>query len=252
MPLSGNASGPMHPFPLPEKKVIVFNHRWNKSSGVERFLKYADYVSKYSDKYVFWITDQKNCDVERQDFIIRSLDYPDFNYLMANCHCNVTFIDGYTTWNLSAQDCLIRNKPSLIFDHPVSRAVCGPNAKYFERTDQFIHLLHNLPDKIENDYHLQHDLNFKKNLIEQLNSFWEDTKMVPKKFDAFKKSVEKGNRTKEQIFSDIHDSIISNGSNHGIRRHALHNGYKDDTNSTYPRYFKEDEEIIKELNLFSI
>lgn len=252
MPLSGDATGDKTAFKLPlNKKVVVFNHRWSKSSNTEQFLEYARYVLKHSDEYVFWITDEKDCDIKEEGFIVKALCYSDFNYLMSNCYCNVTFIKGYTTWNLSAQDCLIRNKPSLILEHDVTKEVCGPNASYFNSKDEFFNLLNELPESIDNDYYKKHDINFKNNLISSLQNLWKDTAKEPKKAKDVIKNIDKGVRTKFDILSDVHDSIISNGSNHGIRRYILHNGYKDDINSVEPRYFKNNETITEEFNLFT-
>ena len=249
MPLSGSKTEVKSEFKMPEKKVIVFNHRWNKSSGVERFLKYTE---NFDDDYVFWITDDKNCDVQRDNFIIKSLNYEDFNFLMSNCHCNVTFIDGYTTWNLSAQDALIRNRPAVVYDHEITNEVCFNRALTFKTKEEFINQIKNVPDRIESFDHKIHDEKFKTNLITALNNLWEDTKQVPKAAEKFFKTIKEHNiRTKYEILSKVHDKVISNGSNHGIRRHCLHNGLRDDITEPYPTYYFEDEMIIKQPTLFS-
>jgi hypothetical protein len=249
MPLSGKATEVKTEFDLPNKKIVVFNHRWNKSSGTERFLKYIENVS---DDYVFWITDEKNCDVKRDNFIVKSLNYEDFNYLMNNCYCNVTFIDGYTTWNLSAQDCLVRNKPSLMFDNEIIDTVCQGKAYKFKSKQEFQSLLENLPKRIENYDIYLHDKLFKENLINSINESWECTKQVPKAAADFINLVKnKKVRTKKDILTLVHNGIISNGSNHGIRRYVLHNGLKDDITEPYPTYYLESEEIKKEVNLFN-
>jgi hypothetical protein len=249
MPLSGKATEVKTEFDLPNKKIVVFNHRWNKSSGTERFLKYIENVS---DDYVFWITDEKNCDVKRDNFIVKSLNYEDFNYLMNNCYCNVTFIDGYTTWNLSAQDCLVRNKPSLMFDNEIIDTVCQGKAYKFKSKQEIQSLLENLPKRIENYDIYLHDKLFKENLINSINESWECTKQVPKAAADFINLVKnKKVRTKKDILTLVHNGIISNGSNHGIRRYVLHNGLKDDITEPYPTYYLESEEIKKEVNLFN-
>jgi hypothetical protein len=248
MPLSGSKTDVKTEFNLPNKKIIVFNHRWNKSSGVQRFLTY---IEDLSDDYIIWVTDEKNCDVKRHNFIVKQLNYEDYNFLMHNCYCNVTFIDGYTTWNLSAQDCLIRNKPTLIYDNEIIDIVCQNKALKFKTKQQFQSLLDTLPDSIDSfDYKL-HDLKFKNELHKSMNELWQDTKKVPKFAHRFIQCVKQNIRTKYKIFNHIYDGVISNGSNHGIRRHCLHNGLKDDITETYPTYFLEDEDIVKEANLFN-
>lgn len=248
MPLSGYKSELKTRFDLPDKKIIVFNHRWNKSSGTERFLKY---IEDLSDEYIIWVTDEKNCDIKKDNFIVKKLNYEDYNYLMSNCYCNVTFIDNYTTWNLSSQDALIRNKPALIFDNDVIKETCFNKAFVFKTKNEFLELLKNLPDNIESFNYNIHDFNFRNNIYESLNDLWCDTKRVPKASKDFINCVKNKIRTKHEIFNKIYNGVISNGSNHGIRRYCLHNGLKDDINETYPTYFLNDEEITKNLDLFS-
>ena len=36
----GNLPDP-EPFPLPDKKILVFNHRWNNTTGIKKLIKFA-------------------------------------------------------------------------------------------------------------------------------------------------------------------------------------------------------------------
>ena len=112
MPLSGRIDVEPTPFDLPNKKILLFNHRWAESSGIKRMMEYVD---KLDDSYVVWITDE-NCDVKNDKFIIKNLPYSDYAYLVENCYASICFIDGYTTWNLAIQDALIKKKPSLFLN----------------------------------------------------------------------------------------------------------------------------------------
>ena len=55
MPLSSvmKHSNPI-PFDLPKKKILLFNHRWNESSGIKKLLKYTKDLSP--DEYMIWVT----------------------------------------------------------------------------------------------------------------------------------------------------------------------------------------------------
>jgi hypothetical protein len=65
MPLSSKFEVKPTEFDLPlDKKILVFNHRWNESSGIKMLI---DYSKSLSDEYIVWITDE-NCDVEMPNF----------------------------------------------------------------------------------------------------------------------------------------------------------------------------------------
>ena len=43
------------PFELPDKKILVFNHRWAKTTGVE---KLVSYTKDLDEDWLVWITDR--------------------------------------------------------------------------------------------------------------------------------------------------------------------------------------------------
>lgn len=249
MPLSAKADGDMTPFDLPDKKIIVFNHRWNVSSGINKFL---EYIEGLSDEYVIWATDEA-CDVKADNFIVKKLKYTDFNYLMANCYCNVTFIDGYTTWNLSAQDCILRDKPTLCFKHPTLVDVIGEDYPfYFKDKAEFKRKLKDLPDHIDHKSHIMsHDEIFKSNLVDTMKEIWQDTKTEPKNAHKYINYIKKGITDKNSILGLVNTKMKTNGSNHFIRRHIMNHGISDDFTKPYTTYYiKGDERTIKR-DLFS-
>lgn len=251
MPLSGKVSSEINAFPLPDKKIIVFNHRWNVSSGINRFL---DYIEDLSDEYIIWVTDQKNCDIKRDNFIVKKLNTADFNYLMSNCYCNVTFIDAYSTWNLSAQDCILRNKPTLCYYHPTLKSVLGDDMPfYFKTKEDFKNKLKYLPEFYDNKKHLiDHDFVFKNNIINEINKSWKSTVNEPKNAHKYIELIEKGITTKDRILSIINPKVKASGSNHFNRRYLLNNGISDDINSAYTDYFIEDDPNTYTYDLFNL
>ena len=219
--------------------VLVFNHRWNKSSGIKRFEKYLDIIPK---EYKIWVTDEK-CDIEDERIIKKRCDEKNFNILMTSCKANLSFIDGYSTWNLSAQDCLMRGKPLLAYRHPMLENLLGDDYPYFfENEEDFIKILTKLP---KNLYEYKEKLSkwddiFKNNLIQSMNELWKDTKKPPKDAPSWMDKIENNIHTKKEIAPLVNPRVKLNGTAHYVRRHLLHNGYKYDFNSSETYYIKWD------------
>ena len=84
--------------------------------------------------------------------MVKKLPYSDYVYLLKNCHASLCFIDGYSTWNLAVQDCLVSGIPSLFLEHPTIRKVVGENySGGFKNFDEFLCLLEvNKADDFDN------------------------------------------------------------------------------------------------------
>ncbi len=138
MPLSSKIDIEPEDFELPNKKILLFNHRWNKSSGIDKLVEYSETLS---DEYIIWVTDDR-CDVKNNKFHVERLNYAKYAFLVMNCHASLCFIDGYSTWNLSAQDSLLFNRPLLYLDHPTVKKVIGEEYKgSFKTIEEFNSLL---------------------------------------------------------------------------------------------------------------
>ena len=224
------------------KNVLVFNHRYNKSSGTKRFEKYLPLIPK---KYTVWITDEK-CKLESPNggckIVKKCCDPRLYDELMSNCHASLCFIDSYSTWNLSAQDALIRNKPLIAYKHHMIKDVIGGDYPYvFENEEEFLRLLEEVPSSVSgySQKLKEHDVTFKKNLITSLNENWRDNERVtPKDVPNWKAEIAKGNDKKKSICKAVKPNVRLNSSNHYIRRNLLHHGYKDDYLSSETRYIK--------------
>ena len=44
------------PFPLPKKKILVFNHRWNNTTGISKLISYTKDLNR--DEWLVWVTDK--------------------------------------------------------------------------------------------------------------------------------------------------------------------------------------------------
>jgi len=248
MPLSGKLDIESTPFELPNKKILVFNHRWAKSSGVKKLLEYA---KDLSDDYLIWVTDE-SCDVKDKRFIIKSLKYSDYAFLIENCYASLCFIDGYTTWNLSAQDSTLKGKPLLYLKHDMIEKVVGKNnGGSFTNKIEFESLLLNLP-KVNDKTIIEHDFIFELQLKTALKDNWHDTKGTPKDSEAWIDNIKNGVVDKKEIAFNVNPKVRLNATAHFIRRNLLNNGISDNINEPYTRYYIEGNEKTIKRDLFTM
>ena len=247
MPLSGKLDIEPTPFDLPNKKILVFNHRWAKSSGVKKLL---EYTKDLSDDYLIWVTDE-SCDIKDKRFFVKSLPYSDYAYLMQNCYASLCFIDGYTTWNLSAQDSTLKNRPLLYLEHDMIKKVVGDNnGASFSNVKEFKYLLLNLP-KVDSYKIIEHDFIFELQLKRALQDNWHDTKGTPKDSKAWIDNIKKGIVEKNKIAFNVNPKVRLNATAHFIRRNLLNNGISDNINDPYTNYYIKGNEKTIKRDLFS-
>jgi len=248
MPLSSKLDIEPTPFKLPNKKILVFNHRWAKSSGVKKLL---EYTKDLSDDYLIWVTDE-SCDVKDKRFIIKSLKYSDYAFLIENCYASLCFIDGYTTWNLSAQDSTSKGKPLLYLKHDMIEKVVGKNnGGSFTNKIEFESLLLNLP-KVNDKTIIEHDFIFELQLKTALKDNWHDTKGTPKDSEAWIDNIKNGVVDKKEIAFNVNPKVRLNATAHFIRRNLLNNGISDNINEPYTRYYIEGNEKTIKRDLFTM
>lgn len=234
---------------LPNKKIIVFNHRWSQSTGMNRFLEYTEPLLKDS-QYLLWVTD-KDAEVPK-GYHTSDLNYKEYAYLLKNSYCSVCFVDSYATWNLSVQDGVSLRKPVLVYEHPVMKAVLGKDYPLFFKTPQeFMFQLENLREHV--DYPLMpHDETFKENLIRDMESMIDVPKNTPKDALAWLYYIANDYSLKSQITSQVQDTIQLNSVWQYIRRWLLANGVVDDPNHPLTKYTISDEkvkELIEGMNM---
>jgi hypothetical protein len=209
-----------------------------------------EYTKDLSDDYLVWITDE-SCDVKDKRFIVKSLKYSDYAYLLENCYASLCFIDGYTTWNLSAQDSTLKNKPLLYFNHDMIKKVVGDNnGGSFNNKTEFESLLLNLPE-VNNETIIEHDFIFELQLKTALKDNWYDTKGTPKDSKAWIDNIKNGVVDKKEIAFNVNPKVRLNATSHFVRRNLLNNGISDNINEPYTRYYIEGDERTIKRDLFS-
>lgn len=96
-------------FDLPNKKIILFNHRLNNSTGWRSVLEICDDLYKKRDDFVLWFTDEDNLQFKKEakkyDFlIIKRLPYRQYGHLIKNSHFSICNTSDYATWNMAVLD----------------------------------------------------------------------------------------------------------------------------------------------------
>jgi hypothetical protein len=231
-------------------KVIVFNHRWVKSTGVNRLLEYMEGM----DEYKIWCTDYK----APKEYVASKLDRGEYRYLLENSLCSVSFVDKYATWNLSVQDGLSLNKPVLIYDHPSLRKVVGDNYPfYFKTKEEFQSLLRKI-DTVKNfEWKLtDYNLIFENNLVNSMkNIMSKPRKHIPKDALNWLYCILNGINYKHDIAKQIQPNIQLNSVWQYIRRYLLEIGIEDNINSPYVNYSVPEnikdtvESMVKDIDL---
>lgn len=94
---------------LPDKKIILFNHRCNNSTGWKEVLNICKNLRTKRNDFVLWLTDDSNLidksEINKLDFIIQKrLSFDQYGYLIKNAHFAVCNTKGYATWNMAAMD----------------------------------------------------------------------------------------------------------------------------------------------------
>ena len=91
-PLSANKLDKSEPFKMNRDNVLVFNHRWAKSTGVNRMMEYTEDLPEYK----VWCTDYQ----APKDYVGSKLNSGQYRYLLENSLGSMCFVDNYATWNL--------------------------------------------------------------------------------------------------------------------------------------------------------
>jgi hypothetical protein len=249
-PLSANKLKDSEPFEINYDNVLVFNHRWVKSTGVNRMMEYMDGLNDYQ----VWCTDFN----APKEYIASKLNSGQYRYLLENSLGSVCFVDTYATWNLSIQDGLSLNKPVLVYDQPAMRKVVGDNYPLFFKTkDEFqtqvrkLKSMENFVWKVEN-----HDRRFYDDLLySMMKIMTKDRTHIPKDAMNWLYCILNGINYKHEIAKQVQPNIQLNSVWQYIRRYLLEVGVSDNINSPYVNYSIPDDirdkvtDMVKDVEL---
>ena len=237
------------PFPLPDKKILVFNHRWNQSTGIKKLIQFTENLDR--DEWLVWITDDEAKHPKAgkpAPSWMKVQNLPSggqYRYLIDNCYASICLVNNYMTWNLSVQDAIKAGKPSLTFQHPTQEHVLGKDYPlYFTDKKSFLELLDNTPKNFSWDLP-SHDETFKDNLVGDLIEACESNKKrtvrVPSAGIEWLHHILQDNGFKKNLLHNSHPNLYLSNTWEKIRLWCLSHGVKDDPTSKYTKLFIPDE-----------
>ena len=145
------------------------------------------------------------------------------------------------TWNLSVQDAIKVNKPSLIFKHSTQEYVLGKDYPlYFTDKKSFLELLNNTPTELVWELP-EHDKIFKENLINDLIEGCESKKKrtvrTPSAGIEWLYHILKDNGFKKNLLFNSHPNLYLSNVWEKIRLWCLSKGIKDNPNYQFTKLF---------------
>ena len=236
MPLASDPLPPAEPIELPtDKKIVVFNHRWGQTTGVNRLVEYFEGLE---DEYMLWSTDWQ----APPEYVApwpghRKLNRGQYRYLLENSHCSVGFVDGYMTWNLSVQDGIQVDKPVLVYDNPQMKKVVGDNYPYtFKTKEEFQNLIRKIPEK--SSWKLDNfELTFRENLRNTMQEIIAKARpKLPQDAMNWLYCILNGVTQKSHITEQVQPHLAANSTWQYIRRWLLSKGVRDNPKTPYTNY----------------
>tara|TARA_B100000902_G_scaffold278617_1_gene264513 strand:+ start:273 stop:1649 length:1377 start_codon:yes stop_codon:yes gene_type:complete len=237
------------PFPLPDKKILVFNHRWNQSCGIKKLIQFTEGLDR--DEWLVWVTDDDakhpKAGKPAPDWMkVQNLPSGgQYRYLIDNCYATICLVHDYMTWNLSAQDAIKAERPSLVYEHPTHDYVLGEDYPFFFNDKKsFLELLDNTPRHYGWDLP-KHDETFKENLIgdliEACDSKKKRTVRTPSAGMEWLNLILQGNGFKKNLLHNSHPNLYLSNTWEKIRLWCMSKGVKDDPNYQFTKLFIPDD-----------
>lgn len=238
------------PIELPKKKIILFNHRLNNTTGWKEVVICCDMLKhRGRDDFILWLTDDQNLKerkwLEEFDFIkIQRMPFESYGYLIKNSHFSVCNIKGYATWNMAVLDSIYNGCVPLV-----------PPTRLF--LDMFYGhapaVYGNLEDSIESMLNKtkEETTKYLERIVVQKDDFlgkWVEKQIIEriegkniKKYNDVKSYIISTDKCEKRDFVNKFWSFHANSNFQLIRWKLLNDGLKDDTtekNTVYHNVYK--------------
>ena len=224
---------------LPEKKIILFNHRLNNTTGWKEIIKICDNIRKKRDDFVLWLTDENtDCctDVNREWIITQNIPFKNYGYLLKKSHFSICNVSGYATWNMALLDSLYFKTPVIAPNTPLMSEMGATTTDNLEKTIEE----HIETHKKNTQIVIKKDFNCTEWIKKILASKIKIRK--PKKYDLVKESI--NNTTKRHIVNTFW-SFHANSNFQKIRWNLLLDGFIDNTSLSDTTYNKPNTPFMK-------
>ena len=222
-------------FPLPDKKIILFNHRLNNTTGWQEVLKIFQEMNR--DDAVLWFTDDQNTRgikklKDIKGVIVKHVPFESYGYLLRNSWVSVANMDKYVTWNMAVLDSLMYGTPVISNDKHSIMSELG-----CVTTDNLKHTLEAYLQNIKVKSSIPHGIGNPDELWKQeqstLYSWVEHTikdrvkDKTPKKYDMVKKLIEDMGKVTKRDMVNKYWSFHANSNFQTIRWKLLSEGIVD-------------------------
>ena len=243
------------PMELPDKKIILFNHRNNESTGWQEVLQAGIELRKERDDFIIWFTDDQKIDLNgtlnELDFVmVKRIPFENYGYVMQNAHFSVCNLQGYATWNLAVLDSIANGCFPLLRSTDLLRdLVKGLDAMgwgYFRHTD-YDGLIYNMDIALDRSRESIHSLlsqrlyTAKPSTVEEtitgLIAKRLDSKIPAKYIDVLHHIEFSGYPVLKKEWVNKFWSFHANGNFQKIRWRLLSQRIKDDITSVETKYF---------------
>lgn len=128
------------PIDLPDKKIILFNHRLNNTTQWKEVLAACETLYEERRDFVLWLTDEngalKEKNLKELPFVVlKHVDAESYGYLLSKSHFAVCNHRGYSTWNMAVADAAYAGCPVLLPDDSVYKGMFGKDGWYHSYTN---------------------------------------------------------------------------------------------------------------------
>ena len=250
LPLKTKTTGFFHPQPttfgeepieLPDKKIILFNHRLNNTTGWQEIVKICKNLREDrlwgADDFVLWITDEnidEHTDTHQDWIITQNLPFENYGYLLKNSHFSICNVKAYGTWNMSLLDSLHYGTPVIAPNTPLMNEL---GADTTDNLPQLIEEYITTPKKTASTKTVE-DFVYVDWIHQEITSRIEGKN--PKKYDQVKEYI---NNTTKKDFVNYFWKFHANSNFQKIRWKLLLDGFIDDVSCAETTYYQPNTQI---------
>lgn len=240
------------PFELPDKKIILFNHRLNNTTGWKEVVDICEKIHEKRDDFILWITDDQNLRekklLEEKKWIkIQRIPFENYGYLIKNSHFAICNTQGYATWNMAVLDCLMNGCVPIAPHNRLYSSMLGKDfimhgemSKHGGLSDMVEGMLDtpkNLLDEWLTVPETSKDLNITEFVESRIFDKIKDKTI--KKYDDVTKYIIENSPCEKRDFVNKFWSFHANSNFQLIRWKLLYDGFIDDTRQKLTIYSKK-------------
>jgi len=129
------------PMELPNKKIILFNHRLNNTTNWKMVYEIAERIYQDRQDFVLWFTDEGRNLANTKKFkespflVVKEIPDESYAYFMKKAYFAVCAHKGYSTWNMAILDTVANGCYTLVPFDGVYVDMLGTAGQYHNFTD---------------------------------------------------------------------------------------------------------------------